>query len=219
VADLPADLGWAARHLAGAEASLADSRKALATAETRLDAFAARPGSDAGASFVAGGTEGALGRPERELERQLLALGGAEGAASYALGEGLSSELTRIGEQFQGFLERLEHQVAHSAWVETRSAGDLLARTVVSWMGGAETVWRSGLNPLQMALHQRTLALALASRQTLLRTVVVVGRYAGRLAKLPLLLSTPWGAVLVVPLLWRFIRDVRAEVESARAGR
>jgi hypothetical protein len=101
--------------------------------------------------------------------------------------------------------------------VETRGQGRLWARTEVDWTGDADTFWSSPIVPAQVELHRQTLTLALESRQALLHTVALVSRSAARLAKLPILLSTPWGALLAPAAAWKFIQDVRAELEAHRA--
>jgi hypothetical protein len=87
----------------------------------------------------------------------------------------------------------------------------------VDWTGDSDTFWCSPLVPDQVELHRRTLALALESRQELLHTIVIVSRNAARLAKLPILLGTPGGALLAAVAAYKFIQDVRAELDARRA--
>ena len=101
--------------------------------------------------------------------------------------------------------------LAHYAAVETAVQGRLLGRTTVSWMGDMNTVWHAGLDPTSAVLHQRTLALALASRDTWMRMVVVVAR--GAIA-LSVLLTTPGGAILALPAAWKFVHQVLSELEK-----
>ncbi len=109
-----------------------------------------------------------------------------------------------------GFVEQVRRFVGHYAWVETRTQGQLLGQTAVSWTGDANTVWQEGLDPAQMALHQRTLTLALASRDTVIRTFILVASGAARLS---VLLATPGGAILALRAAWKFVKQVQAELE------
>lgn len=208
-ADLPASPMLAANRLANAEASLSAYPWAMATAHTRLAGYAAR--RQAGGGFAFDGSAEAA-QPERVLDSLLLEICQAVTPASFGLGETIGDMLARTGEQFQAFLEQLERQLTHYAWVETRSQGQLLACTVVGWRGDARTYWREGIAPSRTALHRRTVALALGSRLRLLETLAFVSRNAVRLARLPVLLSLPGGAILALPLAWKFVDDVRKEL-------
>jgi hypothetical protein len=48
----------------------------------------------------------------------------------------------------------------------------------------------------------------------LLETLAFVSRNALRLAKLPVLLGIPGGAILALPLAWNFVNDVRLELSQ-----
>ena len=71
-----------------------------------------------------------------------------------------------------------------------------------------DTAWQEDVDPDQAALHQRAVTLALASRNTLIRTVIVAVRAA---AGLSMAMAAPGGAVLVLPAVWDFINRVTAE--------
>ena len=75
-------------------------------------------------------------------------------------------------------VERLLQLVVHNAWVETHVQEYLVARTAVGWTGDLQTVWYEQVSAAHAAFHQRALALALASRETLLRTVALAARGA-----------------------------------------
>jgi hypothetical protein len=216
-ADLPRDPRLAARRLAIASEHLATCRQALVQATIRLDAACrSTVGRQPGVSFAPATTPEAP-RPERELERFLFEIGRDRAAVDFGSRAEITSGWVQIGEGFQAFIRRLEQQVGHYAWVETHGQGRLRARTEVGWTGDSDTFWNIPIVPAQVELHWRTLALALESRQALLHTLVVVSRSAVRLAKLPILLGTPWGAFLAPAAAWKFIQDVRAELEARRA--
>lgn len=218
-ANLPADLHQAAERLDKAEEGLEASQQALTVATDRIDALVERrstglafdtpvAGALAAETFAAGA---GLAEPERELLGLLQEAKTGRPPVSFAAGEEVSGGLRQAAQQFQGFMERVRQVVAHYAWVETHVEGELLGRTTVGWTGDMRTAWQEGLDPAQMALHQRTLTLALASRETLIQTLVVVTSGAARLS---MLLSTPVGAILALPAAWKFINQVRAEIEK-----
>ena len=224
-ANLPPDPNLAVAHLAEAEASLDASQAALTAAADRINSLVEeRERRTTGLAFdtsvsetSAAGAE--LAQPERELlalleevQRGLLSVSGGGGApvVSFGAGEEVSGGWAQATQQFQGFVEQVRRFVGHYAWVETRTQGQLLGQTAVSWTGDANTVWQEGLDPAQMALHQRTLTLALASRDTVIRTFILVASGAARLS---VLLATPGGAILALPAAWKFVNQVQAELE------
>jgi len=211
-ANLSADMREAAEQLDRAEAGLDTSRRALGAAEERIDALVGR--RSAGVAFGVPGAqvfavEPGLAEPEQDLLALLREAETGQAPVSYGLGEKVEG-LREAAQQFQDFLERVRQIVTHYAWVETRVERRPLGQTTVGWTGNMRTVWQEGLLVEQMALHRRTLAVALASRETLIRTLTVVASGA---AKLSLLLSVPGGAILALPAAWKFINQVRTEIE------
>jgi len=211
-ANLPADPHQAAEHLKRAEAELETSRRALGAAEDRIETLVGRKST--GVAFGVPGAqvfavEPGLAEPEQDLLALLREAETGQPPVSYGLGEKVEG-LREAAQQFQDFAERARRIVAHYAWVETRVQDQLLGQTTVGWTGNMRTAWQEGLAPEQMTLHRRTLALALASRETLIRTFTIVASGA---AKLSLLLSAPGGAILALPAAWKFINQVRAEIE------
>ena len=196
--------------MAAAEASLSAYPWAMAQAQARMDVYTAQRQAVAGVSF---GLSPGSGPAERELDSLMLEIAQVEAPASYGLREAVGGELTQAAERFQAFLDRLAQQLAHYAWVETRSQDQLLACTVVGWTGDARTHWLEGIAPSKIAMHRRTVALAMDSRQRLLQTLAFVSRNALRLAKLPVLVGLPGGVILALPLAWKFVDDVRKELE------
>jgi hypothetical protein len=88
----------------------------------------------------------------------------------------------------------------------------LVGRTAVSWTGDVDTRVLEKLEADRVRLHHQTLELALASRRTMLRTSSLVIASA---VKLSVLLATPGGVVLALPVVLRFIRLLRKELKSS----
>ena len=207
-ANLPADPELAEAELAGGETRLGASHAALTEAQMRLDAFVAA--RTAGPAFDVPGTGAEGAAPEAELWLLLQEIEQGRPPPSFGLGDTLVGKWEQANQQFQAFIEQVSRLVAYYALVETRQAGRIVGRTAVGWTGDVDTVWPAATQPDQADLHRRTLALALASRDALVRMVALVTSGA---VKLSVLLTTPGGAVLALPAAWKFINRVLAELE------
>ena len=184
----------------------------LTHAAERLDAVLAnrqllanrqRPG---GLSFAVGEE---LPEPELFLAQALDALDPDGAAVSYGLREDLAA-LARIDwgvlrQRLQDLFDTVNRQLLHFVWVDSNLEGRLAARTVVAWSGDLSTCCRPGLTPEQVAAHQRSLTLALASRSANLRVVVSVAQMA---AKIALAVTTPLGPVQALALAWEFVSSI-----------
>jgi hypothetical protein len=106
--------------------------------------------------------------------------------------------------------ERLMSGCRPSAWVETQIQGEPVARSLLGLGGGVGTVCRPGLGPGQARLHRDGVRLVVESRAALLRVVACVTRGA---VAISVRLALPGGAVLALPVAWRFVRRVLAEVD------
>lgn len=213
--NLPAEPGQADQQLQAAEVALAQADTALEAVPDRLDSLVgqAQSGLLGPASFSAGG-EGGLGPAEAELLASLGTLPGGPVVESY----GLLDKLPDMKESQREFLEafeRLQQLLTHLAWVETRLDGSLLARTIVDWSGDLGTVWNNDVGEAQLHLHQRSLAVALASRVALLRLLSTVLMAT---AKIAVLLSTPGAQLLALPAAWRYVTQILKEYEAYRAN-
>jgi hypothetical protein len=156
------------------------------------------------------GADGTWPQPEADLLHLASQLQGER--VSYGLGQMLGVDLGQIGDQFRQSLRRFFQLLTHLAWVETQLQGQLLGQTTVSWTGQTRTVWAAGLVPGQQALHQRNYALAMASRLTLLRTMVIATQGAAKIGVL-LGMSGGVGAVAALPVAWRYVSQILAEVQ------
>jgi hypothetical protein len=215
---LPAQRQEADATLAELEALLRSSEEALEKIPERLDRMvqASRLAGSGGLSFDQGSLP-ALPEPEAELLASLLVLNQPFGGLSFEVpGESVEVRNGKLAEAFRAFegsMERLIRQVTHFAWVETEVGEVMIARSIVSWNGDANTAWGHGLGGGLYQRHRRSLAQALASRNLLLHALVTTAQSA---AKLGVLLATPGGALLALPLAWKFVNQVLADVEKIR---
>ncbi|MBP7692117.1 MAG: hypothetical protein KA764_09385 [Anaerolineales bacterium] len=205
----------AAQQLEAGLRQVAAAEGALDTARQRLDQLAA---ANDGVSFAVG----AETRPPEQA-----ALAALEHLRVRAAGEisfAAPGEAAAAEREFAGVLRRLTDAVRYFAVVETRLGGQLAARTSIAWSADADTLWPASTlaagplaaGPLAagtLALHARSLRLALASRAALLRILLVTAQGAVRLAGT---LALPGGALLALPVAWKFINQVLAEAGRYR---
>jgi hypothetical protein len=208
-ADYPADPDLIEKHLVEARRSLEAANAAVSLAPARLDAFVAR--GQAGVAYALPGLDAQPAQPEEEISLLLSELRGDGLMVSYEPGAPLAGRWDQAFQSFQEFTERLKQMVGHLAQVETRVEGRLVGRTAVSWTGDVDTMVLDWLEADGVRLHQHTLELALASRRTMLRTSSLVIANA---VKLSVLLATPGGIALALPVVLRFITLLHKEVRS-----
>ena len=205
-ASYPADPDEAEAGLKKAHNKLAAAQAALAEAPARLETFAARQA--AGLQPQSFGLGAAAPEPESDLALLLLEMRQGQAPQGYAAAGESTGRWDQAVEAVEGLIERLERSLSDYAWVETCVGGRLVAQTRISWLGDAATVVPASPDPKQMALHRQTLALALASRQSLLRTFTAALEAAVKLAAS--------GGILALPAVWRFINQVRIEWQKRK---
>lgn len=121
--------------------------------------------------------------------------------------------------QFQALLHQIGQSIGQFAWVATRLNGQLLARTHVNWLGDFNSLLALRLSTSHQNQHQQALIAALASRTAILEIFSLALNSATQLAKLPVLLSTPAGAILAIPLILRFINNIiTSKLQAKPAG-
>ena len=210
--DLPADSTSAEMVLAERQEVLSASELALKDVPERIEdlVLQARAIGGVGLSFAPQTAE-TLPEPEADALELLHTLELPAVGLSFAAGSDERRGLEQAFDQFKADMDDLLRLVTHFAWVETQQEGRLIGRTVVGWSGDLDTLWQPGLTPEQHELHRSSLRQALASRNILLHAVVVTLRSA---AKLAVLLTTPGGALLVVPVAWKFVKEIMADIEK-----
>jgi hypothetical protein len=186
---------------------------------TRLAALIpARPGAEAGVAFALP-TEALPPAEQNALallaEADQVGWGPAapEAAASFAVPGGLSG-FEAAKAQFLDETGRLLQQLGNLVSVETPSQpnGSAGARSVVSWGGDLATWLAVDLPAEAAAQHTQDLAAALQRRQAQIRLLLLTLQSA---AKLALLLSSPGGQLLALPVAWQYIRQVSTELKLA----
>lgn len=210
--DLPADPQAAQATLSQRQDLLLTSQMALADVPLRIDDLVqhARATGGVGLSFAPPSAD-ALPDPEADALGLLHALELPAVGVSFAAGDEEQRGLNQAFDQFKADMDNLMRLVTHFAWVETQQDNLLIGRTIVGWSGDLDMLWRTGLTPQAQELHQRSLSQALASRNILLHATVVTVRSA---AKLAVLLTTPGGALLAIPVAWKFIKEIMADIEK-----
>jgi hypothetical protein len=138
-------------------------------------------------------------------------ISGTSGTVSFGFTDSLSGKLAEAKDEFDALLEQVNRELLNFAWVETTIAGQLIARSTVTWGGDANTFWVGGINSQQMALHQRSLKTAIETRSMRLRMVALVTSGAIRVSAL---LTTPGGQLMALPIAYKYIRAILAQVKN-----
>jgi hypothetical protein len=99
--------------------------------------------------------------------------------------------------------------------VETLMGGKMVGLTTVNWDGDHQTIWMEGTTPDQMEAQLAAVRLAMASRQALLKLLGVVVTGALGLA---MKAHIPGGQILLLPAVYRFVRDVLQELKHLPDG-
>lgn len=155
----------------------------------------------------AGGAEVAppLVGPTRDLEatltriRQPVAFGGVGEPAPPAEREAAS--------EWSAFVEEARRILAHYAHIQTEWNGTPIGLTTVNWTGDFRTTWTEPTGAAAQHLHLQAVETALASRAAWLQLIATV---AGGAVGLAVKASVPGGQLLLLPAVWRFVRDVLA---------
>lgn len=199
--ELPSDYGLALSHLLAGEAKLIASQNALAVVAKNLE-------SSAASTAVTAATDTSSNRVTDDMETLLGLLKVEPHGVSFGLRDEMAGRWESTQQQFIVFIERARQMIAHYAWVETIVGGNLSGRTVVSWTGDMTTAWRADPTTTLLGLHRRSLALALKSREVLIRILIVVAKGA-------VLISSGVG-VLALPLAWKYVQEAMAEITAWR---
>lgn len=213
--DLPADPGVAQEQLSRAEAQVEAADRALETIPSQLEELVRRAGNRSGGSvdFTPAPAGGASGHPISPSEREVLGWIAAADPSQVDFGApgGRRGGLEQASSEIRQAVDRLLHLLLHLAWVETQVQGQLVARTVVGWSGDLGTAWQLATTAELFDLHRRALRLALAARLTMLRTLIVVTQGA---VKLSALIAAPGGALLALPVAWKYVNQVLLELKN-----
>ncbi len=115
-------------------------------------------------------------------------------------------------QQWLAFVERVQKTVANYARIETALAGREIGQTAVGWTGDFATTWQPNVTIGMMRTHRQSVHLALGARIALIRIVSIVATGAAGLA---VKAAVPGGQVLLLPAIWKFMRDVLAELRQS----
>ncbi len=196
---LEAEPETAARALAEQRATLQQRCADLEAARHAL-AQVGSPLSFAGGAEVAPPLVG----PTRDLEATLarmqpVAFGSAGAPAPPAEREATS--------EWAAFVEEARRILAHYAHVQTEWGNAPIGLTTVNWTGDFRTTWAEPAGATAQHLHLQAVETALASRVAWLQLIATV---AGGAVGLAAKAAVPGGQFLLLPAVWRFVRDVLA---------
>lgn len=208
---LPEDDAVAAKMLAGNAARLTLTETALDTAETRLDGLMQQLQTVAASppvSFDIGAAETlqTLQAPEANLLVVVGLVQNERGGTSFGIEQLLPWNIPEMVAEAQQTFEQLKQFLTYYARVETYIGEQFVAATTVGWSGASETVWRRGVSARDVERHTGGLAIALRTRQTMLRLSILVCQFA---VKLSAMLAAPVSLPLLVPAIFSFVQDIR----------
>ena len=199
---LPSDPWAASASMAEQEWLLARAGQAVPDARKRLGNFVEQNRRAKGDDFATNSRSQA--QPEQELALLLMQV---KGSVSFSGSRDVVDQVRELADEARRFVRQVEDALRCYAQIETFQDGVLLARTSFEWTGDAHTTSRRDLRPDQLALHRRSVDVALQTRTGWIRlathfalSVLMLG--AGLLSANP---------VLVVGGIWKFFKDVLAE--------
>jgi len=207
--EFPADPVAAAAALTENENQTQGSIIALNSVPDRIDTLLLQVqlADPAGVSFDIT----SMPEPEAELLDLVQTINMPATGVSFVVGGEDQNKIEEAFAQFDSDMKRLLRLVTHFAWVETEVEGVLLGRSVVSWTGDLDTNWATGLKADIYQLHKRSLIQALATRNIALHAITITAQSA---VKLSVLLATPGGAILALPLAWKFVKQILADIQK-----
>ena len=108
-------------------------------------------------------------------------------------------------------INRFQQTITRRGRIETRIGDNLVGLTNIDWNGDFETIWEENAASLSMQLHVKSIRLASASRLTVLRILSIVSTGALGLA---IKASIPGGQFLLIPAVYKFVRDMLEELKK-----
>jgi len=223
--NLSADPALAQKQISASLAQVNASQQGLASAQKRIAGLVAHQRAEGEVSFGAPSLAlPALPASEQELLQALGALQQhREDEVNYGLFDSMKQAVSRAvekvtgeddsEEKFKAVMERMTASLVYYAAVETKMENAVIARTQINWVSDTNTLWRADATPVQWELHQRTLMLAVNSRNALMKTFGLTAQAA---IKLSVLLATPGGAILALPAAWKYINQILVETGQHR---
>jgi hypothetical protein len=209
--DLPAECDVAVAALQREDLSSRRHEAHSATAVPRLEALLEkrRPTPQGGVSFgLAGGATAipqGLPDPEREL---WAAWNQAQASTSVSFGVGAAS-----GEDapMRGLVQMLTAPLLHlsrCAQIETRLEGRCIGRTTVSLGGDVRSILAAELAVQEKAVHQRSVAFVLQSRQAWVRSLLLTLNCALMLGRAT---TNPLSAARLVWMAAKYVSSITGE--------
>jgi len=211
-AKFPRNLRQAQIALAAAEARLQQSESLIETVPGRVRRLMG--GQSDGVSFESATSAYGLHNSEREFLAALQVIRAGQEPESFGLGDWMAKGWQKwagSADRFQQFLDQVTTSLLHAAWVETQLEERCFARSGVGWGGDTQTIWRPGTLPERVALHQKNVELALASRQDVVRMLLLALDIAAQVAAL---MNMPGNMIKLIPAVWRLVAQLLDEVDA-----
>lgn len=205
---LPSDPWVASTSMAEQEWLLGRAGQAVPNARKRLKDFIAQYPRAKGEDFAINSRSQA--QPEQELALLLMQV---EAPASFSGSQNKFVQVRELAEEARRFVQQVEDTLRCYAQIETFQDGVLLARTRFDWTGDAHATSSRVLRRDQVALHSRSVDVALQTRIGWIRLATHFAQSV-LLVSAGLLSANP---VLIVGGFWKFFKDVLAEWQELQA--
>lgn len=227
--NLPGNAESAGEAFESSEAYFEQVNAALDEVPDRLDTLVsrmqARQAAGDSISFDVASLEGEPG-PEGDLLLLLEDASQAEAAnaetgmvhfgiedSSQVTREPVSQAWRQARARFDALMEQINREVLHFVWVETKVAGQMIARSEVDWSGDATTLWAESVSEEQKSLHHRALNVTARSRNLKLRLFVTVASGAAKVTTL-MAAGTP---VLALPAVYQYVMAITKQVRQLQS--
>ena len=108
-------------------------------------------------------------------------------------------------------VNRFRDIISRRGRVETRIGDNLVGLTKIDWTGDFETIWEGSASNLAQNVHVKAVHLTSSTRLAVLRILTIVGTGA---LSLTIKASIPGGQFLLIPAVYKFIRDMLGEFKK-----
>ncbi|MCG8418155.1 MAG: hypothetical protein MJE77_09465 [Proteobacteria bacterium] len=110
-------------------------------------------------------------------------------------------------------IEAVWRLVSQHSWVDTRLRGRLVASTFMTVSGDTRLTVGPQLTAETAFLHRRSFSLAVRTRDAWARLLTSVLQISARIARVA---AVPHSFVTALPIVWKFARNVLAEIDTLR---
>lgn len=216
---LPSEPAYAEAIMDNAQGQLDGTRRNLPDAHDTIQKLVKqtkkRYGQDmqAGVSFSTAAPSTPLSQEEEDfltVLRQIEQSDPSSANVSFGMRETVYKGWENL-QEVQELISQIYQSIAHYVRIETEIQNRTIGTTTVSWIGDFQTAWRKDIQAEHIALHKKSLRLALTSRDTLLQAIQET-------MTLAFMVSTPGGAIVAIPAAWKLMNRLLQKREDSHGN-